>query len=353
MRSAVKLAGLLALLGSVAGAGNLVAQGTPPHTPTVTVSGVVYAQYLYQLKDTANHVNNFDITRSYINVIGKFPSGLLGRVTADIYRNTDNSLAYRLKYAYAAFTPENSPLTFKFGEIHTPLLDWEEALWDYRMQGQMAMERGGYVSSSDFGLGVDGNWKKDFVNMQVGIYNGENYNRGVGDQRKDAMGRVSVRVKPTDDESRVGGLRITGYGQVGKPTGGGIRDRWLGMLSYKSKLFTLAGEYARTKDRQDAPPAPATPQLVDIDGEIWSFFGVVHIPNSRAAIIGRVDITDPNKDVADNKQTRFIGGVSYQLTPALRLLADIDNVGFEGDAPVAPAVYATKTQGLFQAQYAF
>jgi len=45
--------------------------------------------------------------------------------------------------------------------------------------------------------------------------------------------------------------------------------------------------------------------------------------------------------------------VSYQLTPALRLLADIDNVGFEGDAPVAPAVYATKTQGLFQAQYAF
>jgi hypothetical protein len=353
MRSAVKLAGILVLLGSVAGAGNLVAQVTAPNTPTVTVGGVVYAQYLYQLKDTANHLNNFDITRSYINVIGKFPSGLLGRVTADIYRNSDNSLAYRLKYAYAAFTPENSALTFKFGEIHTPLLDWEEALWDYRMQGQMAMERGGYVSSSDFGFGVDGNWKKDLVNMQVGIYNGENYNRGVGDQRKDAMGRVSVRVKETDDGSRVGGLRVTGYGQVGKPTGGGIRDRWLGMVSYKSKLLTLAGEYARTKDRQDAPPAPATPQLVDIDGEIWSFFGVFHIPNSRAAIIGRVDLTDPNTDVDNNRQTRFIGGVSYQLTPALRLLADIDNVGFEGDAPVAPAVYATKTQGLFQAQYAF
>jgi hypothetical protein len=352
MRSAVKLAGVLALLGSVAGAGDLVAQGTAPNPPAVTVGGVIYAQYLYQLKDTANHINNFDITRSYINVIGKFPSGLLGRVTADIYRNADNSLAYRLKYAYAAFTPEKSPLTFKFGEIHTPLLDWEEALWDYRMQGQMAIERGGYVSSSDFGFGVDGNWKKDLVNMQVGIYNGENYNRGVGDRRKDAMGRVSVRVKETDDGSRVGGLRVTGYGQVGKPTGGGLRDRWLGMVSYKSKMLTLAGEYARTKDRQDAPPAPASPQLVDIDGEIWSFFGVLHIPSSQAAIIGRVDFTDPNRDGDNTKQTRFIGGVSYQLTPALRLLADIDNVGFEGDAPVAPAVYATKTQGLFQAQYA-
>jgi predicted porin len=215
------------------------------------------------------------------------------------------------------------------------------------------MERGGYVSSSDFGLGVDGNWKKDLVNMQVGIYNGENYNKGTGDQRKDAMGRVSVRVLETDDGSRVGGLRLTGYGQVGKPTGGGIRDRWLGMVSYRSKMLTLAAEYARTKDRQDAPAPPATPQLTDINGQVLSFFGVLKIPNSRAAVIGRVDVTDPNRDVANNKQTRFIGGVSYQLTPALRLLADVDNVGFEGNAPIAPAVYATKTQGYFQAQFVF
>ncbi|HET9709930.1 MAG TPA: hypothetical protein VFP39_16630, partial [Gemmatimonadales bacterium] len=33
----------------------------------VTVSGVAYAQYGYLLKDTANHTNNFDITRAYIN----------------------------------------------------------------------------------------------------------------------------------------------------------------------------------------------------------------------------------------------------------------------------------------------
>jgi hypothetical protein len=353
MRSAVTLAGLLAIVGSLAGAEIAVAQGTPPPTPSVTVGGVVYAQYLYQLKDTANHVNNFDINRSYINVIGKFPTGLATRVTADIYRNADNSLAYRLKYAYAAFTPEGSALTFKLGEIHTPWLDWEEALWDYRMQGQMALERGGYLSSSDFGLGVDGNWKKDLVNMQLGVYNGENYNRGTGDQRKDAMGRVSVRVLETDDATRVGGLRLTGYGHVGKPTGGGIRDRWIGMLSYRSKMITLAGEYARTKDRLDAPPAPATPQITNIDGQILSFFGVLKIPNSHAAVIGRVDLTDPDKDVPNNKQTRFIGGVSYQLTPALRLLADVDNVGFEGDAPLTPAVYATKTQGLFQAQFVF
>lgn len=352
MRSAVKLAGLLGILGSFAGAEIAVAQGSPPPTPSVTVGGVVYAQYLYQLKDTANHVNNFDITRSYINVIGKFPTGLLTRVTADIYRNTDGSLAYRLKYAYAGYTPEGSALTFKLGQIHTPWLDWEEALWDYRMQGQMALERAGYISSSDFGLGVDGNWAKDKVNMQVGIYNGENYNKAPGDKRKDAMGRVSVRVLDTDDGSRVGGLRLTGYSQLGKPTGGGLRDRFAGMASYRSKQLTLAGEYARTKDRLDTSADPAVPPTgITVDGQVLSFFGVFKVPQSKAAIIGRVDLTDPNTDVDGNRQTRYIAGVSYQLTPALRLLADVDNLGFQGDP--TPAQYATKTQGLFQAQYVF
>jgi len=350
MRSAVGLAGCLGLLASLAAPGTAAAQGSS--SPTVTVGGVVYAQYLYQFKDTASHVNNFDITRAYVNVIGKFSGGLGTRVTADVYRNADGSLAYRLKYAYAAYTPEHSALTFKLGQIHTPWLDWEEALWDYRMQGQMAIERGGYLSSSDFGLGVDGNWSGDLVNAQFGIYNGENYNRAPGDQRKDAMGRASVRLLATDDGGRVGGLRLTGYGHIGAPTGGGLRDRFIGMLSYRTKLLTVAGEYGRTRDRQDAPPAPATPTPATVDGQVLSFFGVLKVPRSSVALIGRVDLTDPDTDAPGDRQTRFIAGASYQLTPALRLLADVDNVSYQGGTP-SPALEATRTQGLFQAQFVF
>jgi len=124
--------------------------------PTVAVGGVAYAQYLYQLKDSANHVNNFDLTRVYVNVLGTFAGGIRTRVTSDVYRNADGSLAYRLKYAYASWTPENSALTFKMGQIHTPWLDWEENLWDYRVQGTMALDRNGYLSSADLGAGIDG-----------------------------------------------------------------------------------------------------------------------------------------------------------------------------------------------------
>src|SRR5437773_7559057 len=206
----------VAVVAAAAGAVQLAAQAS--QAPQITVGGLVYTQYVYQLKDTANHFNSFDVKRAYITVIGRFAGGVYTRVTADIYNppagTGDSSRAYRLKYAYAAYTPNGSPLTFKLGQIHTPWVDWEETLWDYRMQGQVALERGfmtatggqqGYVAAADFGAGVDVKWGPDKVNYQLVDVNGENYNRSPGDKGKELRARPSVRVLDTDDSSRVGG----------------------------------------------------------------------------------------------------------------------------------------------------
>jgi hypothetical protein len=336
----------------------VVATAARAQTPTITVGGVGYTQYLYQFhKDsvTNSHLNSFDVTRAYINVVGKFPAGVGVRITPDIYRNTtDGSLSFRLKYAYATWTPENSPLTLKMGAIHTPWLDWEEALWDYRMQGTMALERfrgpsgSGYLSSSDLGAGVDGKFKLDLVNFQVGVYDGETYNKPEGDEHKDLEGRLSVRVLESDDHSRVGGLRITGYGAVGKPTGGGKRNRYIGMLSYRSKLLTLAGEYGRVEDSL----AGATGTTTTVKGNIFSAYGVLNVPNTKVALIGRVDIQKPDVDGSNNRQTRFIAGASYQINPNLRALADVDNLTLQSGV-YTNAVESTRTQGLFQIQFVF
>lgn len=314
-----------------------VAAQTPAPAPQVTVGGVVYAQYLYQDFPTAGvRQNNFSVQRAYINVIGRFAGGIYTRVTADVYTppavTTDNSRTLRLKYAYFGYTPSGSSLTFKLGAIHTPWLDWEEALWDYRVQGQMALERGGYLTSSDFGAGIDYKQGADKVNGQFTIVNGEGYAGGSGDFRKDAEVRLSARVMNTDDSSRVGGLRLTGYGQMGKATGGADRNRYIGMVSYRSKQITLAGEFASTKDA--------------ITGRVISAFGVYKLTNSKIAALARVDITDPNTNVANDKQTRLIGGVSYQVSPNLRLVADLDRVSFEAGT-------TAHNLGLFQAQINF
>ncbi|MEJ2678126.1 MAG: porin, partial [Gemmatimonadota bacterium] len=134
------------------------------HAQTVGVSGLVYAQYDYQLADTANHANAFDVKRAYLTFTRGFTDKVSARVTADIYRDANGSLNYRLKYAYVAWSPSGGPISLRFGQIHTPLLDWEEGLWGYRVQGTMPLERYGYVTSSDLGIGAIGSWNDQAVN---------------------------------------------------------------------------------------------------------------------------------------------------------------------------------------------
>src|SRR3989442_2317162 len=112
----------------------------------------------------------------------------------------------------------------------------------------MAVDRSGYWRASVFGAGIKGKWNSDQVNGQLTLVNGEGYSHGGGDKRKDVQARLSVRLMNTDDNSRVGGLRLSGYSAVGKVTGGGDRNRFSCMLSYRSKLFTLSGELTSTKD---------------------------------------------------------------------------------------------------------
>ncbi|MEP6590383.1 MAG: hypothetical protein ABJC19_04285 [Gemmatimonadota bacterium] len=311
-------------------------------TPTVTVSGVGYVHYYYQLKTDSSltppaHGNNFDVARSHVDVLGKFSGGISTRVTVDVdgRKAASNQQTIRLKYAYVAWTPEHSHLTYKIGAIHTPLIDWEESLWGYRMQGTVPLDRLGYVTSSDFGVGVDGTWNQEQVNAQVGVYNGEGYSNAPGDNRKDISGRVSVRLARTDAAGKAGGLRLTGYANLGYATGGATRNRFLGILSYQSTAVTLAAEYGMTKDSTSA----ATP---DAKGRLVAAYGVFKVPHSKVAIIGRIDSFDPNIDstavtpaarLAVNRQTRVIAGVSYAMTPNLRLLADADLNSVAGGSP--------------------
>ena len=310
------------------------AQAPAAQAPQVTVGGVVYTQYQYT--DAAVHTNTFDVTRAYVNVLGRFSGGITTRVTADIIPSGVTNQVVRLKYAFAAWTPTGGSLTYKLGMMQTPFVDFEETLWDYRMQGTIAVDRNGAMTSSDIGFGVDGKWNNDQVNAQVAVVNGEGYSNGTGDFHKDLEARVSVRVKTTNDASRVGGLRLTGYAGVGKygpAFAGNDRNRFLGQVSYRSQLLTLAGEFVSRKDSTQT-------------GSIISAFGVYHLTNSKIALIGRVDIVDPNTSVANNKNTRIIGGVSYQLSPNVRLLADLDRQSFESGATAT-------NQALFQAQFVF
>jgi hypothetical protein len=315
----------------------------------VSTSGVVYAQWLYQLKQDADssHYNAFDVTRAYVNIRGKFKGGVSTRVTGDIYRDANGSYNYRLKYAYVGFTPKNSPVTFLFGQVQTPWLDWNEGMWGYRMQGTMALDRNHYLSSSDIGLVLDGTFQNHLFDFYAGVYNGEGYHAGEGDRHKDVMARASVRLLKSDDMSARGGLRLTAEGQLGAPTGGGRRNRAIGQLSYKSRLFTLATEIAATADSSTSSATP------DVKGVVSSTFGVLNVPNSDVSLIGRVDIVNPNKDVSGDRKTNYIFGVAYRISPNLRILGDWDYTHYETPPADFTAAAASSSKALFQMEFTF
>jgi hypothetical protein len=332
---------LLAVLGALSLAAiPAAAQSQNPQSPQITVGGLVYGQYLYQLKDSlgAGNQNQFSIQRAYLNVLGRFAGGIGTRLTTDIAPTGAGNQQIRLKYAFLTWTPNNSKLTYKFGLTQTPYVDWEETLWDYRMQGAIPVDRLGYMSSSDFGAGVDGHWNNEGVNAQFLFFNGEGYSGGTGDNHKDVGLRVSGRLSKTNDASRVGGLRLTGYAGLGKANGGADRNRYIATGSYKTQQFTLAAEYVSTKDAA-------------ITGSIISAFGVYHFARSKVAAIGRVDLYDPDTDTPDNKQTRAIAGVSYQAQSNLRLLADVDLLSFEGGS--TPLQDSQRQRALLQMQFTF
>jgi len=312
----------------------LVAQQAPA-TPQVAVTGVIFTQYQYSDAPIAAK-STFDMTRAYVNVLGRLSNGIATRLTSDILPNgVGGNYVIRLKFAYAAWTPTGSSLTYKLGMINTPWVDFEETLWDYRMQGTIAVDRNGVLTSADAGFGIDGKWNNDQVNAQFVIVNGEGYAGGAGDFRKDVEARVSYRIQPTDDNSRVGGLRLSGYVGIGKVTGTGAdRNRYLGMLSYRRTQYTVAGEYVSVKNGA-------------FTGSIISAFGVYHLtPPSKIALIARVDIADPDNNVANDGNTRIIAGASYQLSPNVRLLADLDRVKPQGGGTAV-------NQFLLQAQFVF
>lgn len=316
-------------------AGSLAAQGAPA-APQFTVSGTAYAQWNYNISGDV-HNNAFDVTRTYLNFNGKFAGGVSTRITPDIYRAVDGSLTYRAKYAYVAYQPTAGGATWKFGMIQTPWVGREEDLWDYRMQGTVATDRNGAMGSSDFGVSVDTRLGGK-LDLNAGIYNGEGYKTSEVDPGKDLMVRVSYLLSATDDNSATGGLRLSGYAGVGSAAGGVDRNRYAGMLSYRATRYTLAGEYVQVENG-------------DVTGSIMSAFGVYRLSNSKWAVIGRVDMADPNTDTDNDANTRVIAGASYQLSPNLRLLGDVDLLSHEaGDPDVA---VDPRNQALFQLQFTF
>lgn len=309
---------------------------------SVRVSGLIYGSWSADLGSGADGANRFDVNRAYVTLSGALSERVSGRITTDAIREDGEELEVRLKYAFVTYRPERSAIAVRFGLTQTPFVEVEEGIWGYRMQGSIPADRLRYLSSADLGVAVDGRWGEDnAVQATIGVYNGEGWARGEVDSGKDLMARVTVRLARTDDPGTYGGVRVTAYGGMGSPPGGGVRQRALGMVSWRTRTLTLAGQYLLTRDRQEAGTGET------VDGRLLNTFAVVRVPGGQVDLIGRLELHDPDRSIVEDRQTRWTVGVGLPLSPELRILGSMEHLSYQGGAPT-PALEASRIRGLFQ-----
>lgn len=332
-----------------------------PRFPEVKIGTLVYFSYQNGSSGGTDY-NRFVLKRGYINIEAKLSSFLSARITPDVFQPSTGDVDLRIKYAYAKLTaPKASFITkpeVEFGIAHTPWLDFEEHVNNYRMQDTMFLERVGQFNSADFGVTVmgflggtlseeyqktvSGAYPGRYGSFAFGVYNGGGYHAAEANQNKVIEERLTVRPLP----DHLPGLQVSYFGVDGKGNVVTEPDWTLRgvMASYQHRLLVLTGTWMSAVGNQSGLAVDASGSPLETGG--WSVFGEAKLSPSWSAI-ARYDAFDPDEKIERNDQSRFLAGIAYRLTGNNVILLDYDRLQFQDDT--APA--NDRVQLTFQVSY--
>ena len=226
---------IAALVGPLALAAQQPADTTrpapPPVAPSPTVSipvdfsGVLYANFQYQgAKGATKSQNKFDLERAYLTF--RMPAGDRAsiRITADVFQqqNTPNDAYYRgwvvrAKYAYLQYDYLRSAGwtgIARGGLVHNVVIDHVEQFWP-RWISQTAVERSGFFSSSDAGVGTLVTLPNKFGEFYATIVNGPGYTSRETDRFKDYAARLSITPLSGSSNKVIKTFALTGWAYKG------------------------------------------------------------------------------------------------------------------------------------------
>ncbi len=329
------LAALLAVL--CLGAGRLTGQVAPG----VRLGAQVFSE-LEAIPSDSLTTAQFNITRAYLIGAATLRPGLTGRVTLDMTRDNGGSLTYRLKHAYFQWEP-SAPVDLRFGMIPTAWIEWQDALWGYRMQGAQLMDRGGFITSADLGASAGFATSNQRLEGVVDVVNGEGYANAPDGRSVDGEARASLRLLATSDTGRTGGLRLAGFAHVGRFANGRARNRYLGQLSYRTRGAVLGASYGFVvNDDADGDSA---------DVRLWSAFGTLELGATPLAVVARIDRLETIDHAVGDVFTRGFAGLAWRVGPGVRVLGDVERTAYLADQSITPG--APRTRLLFQTELVF
>ena len=322
---------------------------SPNDTPSIKFGVTLFADYTYQQMPTVAdtdgneiHPSSFNVTRTYLNFTGQVSHLVAFRVTPDITRETGvgsslaGSLTYRIKYAYGQLNLDDwlpKGTWVRLGIQPTLFVDSVEPIYRYRFQGGYFTEREGFTPTSDAGVSARAAFPGSYGDLQVGLYNGEGYQRAEANDQKSLQGRVGFRPLPTHTWLR--GWRVQGYYSNDHVVKNADRKRAIFNTTFENRRLNVGFDYIRARDQVSVASAPveatgwsawATPRLARADGSSWEAL----LRHDRVEVT-----TSPGGDAR-----RTIAGVAYwfprQGGVSAAVMLDVEHVSAGGFVPDRP-----------------
>jgi len=333
----------------------------PPSPPAASVSipvdfsGVLYANFQYRGdKGPSKAQNKFDLERAYLTF--KMPAGDRAsiRITADVFQQTTgpNDAFYkgwviRAKYAYLQYDYLKSAGwngAVRGGLIHNVVIDHVESFWP-RWISQTAIERSGFFSSADAGVGTVVTLPNKFGELYATIVNGPGYASRETDRFKDYAARVSLTPLSGSSNKVIKTLALSGWtyigavgsqfaaggaGQIG-PVGSSLpRTRAGAFIGVRDPRFSAGAEWDTRKDARETGANTLVSPRVEVDstGRLISGFAAIkpfQLVNDRSTLplglVARWDRFKPNTATPGYVNT-VIGGLTWDLNKKSALSLD-------------------------------
>ncbi|MBI4511326.1 MAG: hypothetical protein HY698_16960 [Deltaproteobacteria bacterium] len=331
----------------------------PEWLARVELGGVAFLFYRLELTYGADEANTFDLSRMYFFALVAPMDHVRFRMTLDA-PNREATVTVKdgttavgqnggkfdvvVKHAYAELVDVVVPgLSIKFGMQDLPWVPFEEKIWTYRFQGPIFVDREGYLSSTDLGLGASYAHPGKWAELSASLVNGETWSKPEVSKHKDIHARLTVR--PLASRPVMGGLSFSAFGSLGWYQGGDDQDRHRLILqsAFEHKYAAIAAEYFRAWD-PPAKMASKQPSLAGSTGALataqglsafgWLDLGVLGAPEG-IRLVGRVEWLDPDTDLADKSHVRAIFGIGYRASKYVQALVDAELVQYDDQAGVA------------------
>lgn len=270
--------------------------------PAVTFGIMSFLQYQAQLHESDGY-NSFDVTRGYLNIQARLSDRIRVRFTPDVRPTTDASLnqnlALRLEYASLDVQATDN-VAVMFGLHEMPWLAFEETVNRYRVIGPFFAERLGLIPGvTDLGVSVKAATER--TEFHAGVYNGEGQGRAEIDKYKSIDGRATFR--PFSEDSELGRVTISGFYQYGWYARDRPRNVAIAMGSYENDKLVLTAQYLSATDN----PFVA----VDIERRGFSFFGEGRQGPTGWAVVGGLDLFDPDGSNDSDSERRYLFGGAH------------------------------------------